>query len=138
MTKGVLMVPSPEQRNQVEVLAGFGVPQHQIAVLLGCDPKTLRKHFDGELSLGDAKATAKIAQTLYNKAVAGDTASLIFWLKARAGWREKHDIEISGRDGKPLQPTVVKFCWADSPEAPTPTPTDADTTTTIEHDDDED
>ena len=49
-------------------------------MLLGCDPKTLRKHFDDELSLGDAKATAKIAQTLYNKAVAGDTASLIFWL----------------------------------------------------------
>ena len=72
MTKGVLMIPSPEQRNQVEVLAGFGVPQHQIAVLLGCNPKTLRKHFEDELSLGDAKATAKIAQTLYNKAVAGN------------------------------------------------------------------
>ena len=136
MTKGVLMIPSPEQRNQVEVLAGFGLPQHQIAVLLGCDPKTLRKHFDAELSLGDAKATAKIAQTLYNKAVAGDTASLIFWLKARAGWREKHDVEISGRDGKPLEPTVIKYCWADAPAAPTPTPIDPNTTTTIEHDED--
>ena len=134
MTKGLLMVPSPEQRNQVEVLAGFGVPQHQIAVLLVCDPKTLRKHFDAELSLGDAKAPAKIAQTLYNKAVSGDTACLIFWLKARAGWREKHDIEISGRDGKPLEPTVITYCWADSPAAPTRTPIDADTTT-IEHDD---
>ena len=137
MTKGVLMIPSPEQRNQVEVLAGFGLPQHQIAVLLGCDPKTLRKHFDAELSLGDAKATAKIAQTLYNKAGAGDTASLIFWLKARAGWREKHDVEISGRDGKPLEPTVVIYRWADDPPAaPSPTPIDPNTTTTIEHDDD--
>ena len=138
MTKGVLMIPSPEQRNQVEVLAGFGLPQHQIAVLLGCDPKTLRKHFDAELSLGDAKATAKIAQTLYNKAISGDTASLIFWLKARAGWREKHDVEISGRDGKPLEPTVIKYCWTDAPAAPTPTPRDPNTTTTIEHDEDAD
>ncbi len=50
------------------MLAGFGLPQHQIAVLLECDPKTLRKHFETELSVGDAKATAKIAQTLFNKA----------------------------------------------------------------------
>ena len=47
MTKGVPLVPSPEQRNQVEMLAGFGVPQHQIAVLLVCDLKTLRKHCGG-------------------------------------------------------------------------------------------
>lgn len=79
------------------MLSGFGVPQAQIAVLLGCDPKTLRKHFGHELSVGDAKATAKIAQTLYNKAVGGDTASLIFWLKARAGWREKHEVVLSNR-----------------------------------------
>lgn len=103
MTQGVLYAPTAEQRNQVEVLAGFGVPQHQIAVLLGCDPKTLRKHFEHELTVGDAKATAKIAQTLFNKAVAGDTASLIFWLKARAGWREVAKVELSGPGGGPMQ-----------------------------------
>ena len=110
MTQGIVFEPTPERRNQVEVLAGFGLPQTQIAVLLGCDPKTLRKHFEHELSVGDAKATAKIAQTLFNKAVAGDTASLIFWLKARAGWREKHEVELSGKDGEPVQ--VVTYCWA--------------------------
>ena len=34
MTQGIAFEPTPERRNQVEVLAGFGVPQHQIAVLL--------------------------------------------------------------------------------------------------------
>ena len=116
MSQGVTFEATPERRNQVEVLAGFGLPQTQIAVLLGCDPKTLRKHFETELAYGDAKATAKIAQTLYNKAVGGDTASLIFWLKARAGWREKHDIEVAGKDGKPLEPMVVTYCWADQPK----------------------
>ena len=130
MTQGVTFSPTPEQRNQVEVLAGFGLPQTQIAVLLGCDPKTLRKHFESELAVGDAKATAKIAQTLYNKAVGGDTASLIFWLKARAGWREKHDVEVSGKDGKPIEPMVVKFCWADQPKAAPVAKTDR----VIEHD----
>lgn len=132
MTQGVTFTPTPEQRNQVEVLAGFGLPQHQIAVLLGCDPKTLRKYFEMELSVGDAKATAKIAQTLYNKAVGGDTASLIFWLKARAGWREKHDVEVTGKDGQPLAPMVVTYCWAGQAEVATV----ASTEVVIEHDGD--
>ena len=100
MTQGIPFTPTAEQRNQVEVLAGFGLPQAQIAVLLGCDPKTLRKHFAQELEVGDAKATAKIAQTLFNKALSGDTASLIFWMKARAGWRERVVQEHTGPDGE--------------------------------------
>jgi len=109
MSQGVPFESTPERRNQVEVLAGFGLPQHQIAVLLGCDPKTLRKHFETELAVGDAKATAKVAQTLYNKAVAGDTASLIFWMKARAGWRERTVQEHTGPDGKEPVSIQVRF-----------------------------
>ena len=135
MSQGIPFAATAEQRNQVEVLAGFGLPQHQIAVLLGCDPKTLRKYFETELSVGDAKATAKVAQTLFNKAVSGDTASLIFWMKARAGWREKHHVELSGRDGKPLETTVIQYCWADAPVAPTSTPIDFNTTMAIDHND---
>lgn len=132
MTQAVAFELTPERRNQVEVLAGFGLPQTQIAVLLGCDPKTLRKHFEVELAVGEAKATAKIAQTLYNKAIGGDTASLIFWLKARAGWREKHNVEVTGKEGKPIEPMVVTFCWADQSE----TRKVASTDVVIEHDDD--
>ena len=132
MTQGVTFSATPEQRNQVEVLSGFGLPQHQIAVLLGCDPKTLRKYFEVELSVGDAKATAKIAQTLYNKAVVGDTASLIFWLKARAGWREMHDVELTSKDGQPLAPTAITCCWSGQPEVTTVANKDS----VIEHDGD--
>ena len=120
MSQGVLFCPTPEQRNQVEVLAGFGLPQHQIAVLLGCDPKTLRKHFETELSVGDAKATAKIAQTLFNKAVSGDTASLIFWMKARAGWRERVVQEHTGPDGQEPVSLQVRFVGPSSADRPEP------------------
>lgn len=109
MTQGVLFTPTAEQRNQVEVLSGFGVPHSHIAVLLGCDAKTLRKHFESELAVGNAKATAKIAQTLFNKAVSGDTASLIFWLKARAGWRERVVQEHTGADGEGPMSLQVSF-----------------------------
>jgi hypothetical protein len=74
-----------------------------IARLLGISDNTLREHLDLELKIGEAKATAKVAQTLFAKAVAGDTASLIFWMKARANWSEKYQMEHSGPDGTPLQ-----------------------------------
>ena len=54
-------------------------------------------------------------------------------MKARADWRETHAVEISGRDGKPLKPTVITYCWADAPV--TPTPIDPNTAATIEDDD---
>ena len=103
MTQGVAFRPTAEQRRQVEVLAGFGLPQLQIAVLVACDPKTLRKYFEAELAVGDAKATAKIAQTLFNKAAAGDTACMIFWMKVRGGWSETARVEVSGPDGGPVE-----------------------------------
>jgi hypothetical protein len=103
VSQGVVFHPTDEHRRQVEVLAGLGLPQQQIAVLVNCDPKTLRKHFDLELELCNAKATAKIAQTLFNKALGGDTATLIFWMKVRAGWREVARVEVSGPDGGPVE-----------------------------------
>jgi hypothetical protein len=85
-----------KQRNEAEALAGVGLPHSQIALLLGVDEKTLRKHLHDELGVGEAKANARIAKTLFNKAINGDTACLIFWLKVRAGWKESSKLEHSG------------------------------------------
>ena len=38
-------VPTDENRNMVESLSGFGIPQDEIARLVGIDPKTLRFHY---------------------------------------------------------------------------------------------
>ena len=79
-------------------MSGFGVPQPDIAVHVGIDPKTLRKHFREELDRGSIEATAKVAQSLFNMATQGNNvAAAIFWMKARAGWREKQEIELSSR-----------------------------------------
>src|SRR4051795_10354345 len=90
---------TPKQRNEAQVLAGVGLPHSQIALLLGCDEKTLRKHLHDELDLGAAKATARVARTLFEKALGGDVASMIFWLKVRAGWKESSRLEHSGSIG---------------------------------------
>ena len=77
-------------------MAGLGLPQEQIALLLEIDAKTLRKHLRDELDRGMAEANVKIAQSLFNMATTGGSvAAAIFWMKARAGWREKHEILVS-------------------------------------------
>lgn len=73
-----------------------------IARILGVDAKTLRKYYRDELDLASAKANAQIGGALYNKALGGDTASIIFWMKTRAGWSEKALLELMGEGGGPV------------------------------------
>jgi len=84
-------VPTDETRNMVESLSGFGIPQDEIARLVGIDPKTLRFHYVDQIELGSIKATAKVAQNLFTMACKPTREGLsaaIFWLKVRAGWSE--------------------------------------------------
>ena len=84
-------VPTDETRNLVESLSGFGIPQDEIARLVGIDPKTLRFHYADQIELGTIKATAKVAQNLFTMACKPTREGLsaaIFWLKVRAGWSE--------------------------------------------------
>src|ERR1051325_2410528 len=81
--------PTEEQRQQVKLLTAFGNTQEQIARVLKISDRTLRKHFREGLNGGTAEANTQIAQALFKKAKGGDTTAMIFWLKTRAGWREK-------------------------------------------------
>src|SRR4051812_38977247 len=100
--------PTEEQRRQVRAMSGFGIPQEQIATHLEMDAKTLRKHFRQELDRGMVEANVKVAQSPFQLATGGkNVAAAIFWMKARAGWREKHAVEVTGADGQPLGPQVV-------------------------------
>ncbi len=68
-------------------MAGYGVPETDIARIIGIDPKTLRKHYRDELDTGHVKANAKVAENLYRKATGEGRESVtaaIFWLKTRA------------------------------------------------------
>ena len=109
---------SEDQRRLVRVMAGFGVPRDAIAQHLEIDPKTLRKHYRHELDRGMVEANVKVAQSLFAMATQGNNvAAAIFWMKARAGWREKNTLEITGKDGAPADPPrlVVTFVRPDDP-----------------------
>lgn len=83
--------PDERGRRQVEALAAYGVPEFDIARVVGIDPKTLRKHYRDELDLGATKATARVAEFLFRKATTEGpqcVTAAIFWMKTRGGWRE--------------------------------------------------
>ncbi|MEF2073497.1 hypothetical protein [Consotaella aegiceratis] len=87
-------------------MAGYGVPETDIARVVGIDPKTLRKHCRDELETGHVKANSRVAESLYKKAIgngAGSVTAAIFWMKTRAGWKETSVHQHSGADGGPIQ-----------------------------------
>jgi hypothetical protein len=91
-------LPDAPGRRQVEALAGYGVPEAEIAGVIGIDAKTLRRHYREELDHGHTKANARVAENLYRKATGDGREAVIgaiFWLKTRAGWKETNLHEVS-------------------------------------------
>ena len=92
--------PTDDFRKQVEEASGLGLPQDQICALVGISDVTLRKHYESELGLGKARASAQIAKSLFNKAIqGGDTTAMIWWTKAQMKWSETMHQELTGKDG---------------------------------------
>ena len=102
--------PTAAERKQVEALSGYGLPIEQIAVLVrdGIHIDTLRAHFATELVAGKAKANSGVGRTLFQKAMGGDTAAMIWWSKTQMRWAETQKHELTGADGAPLEFTKIE------------------------------
>ncbi len=93
--------PTPEIRRQVETLVGFGMPQPDIARMVGIGLMTLHKYYREELDAGEGKANAQVANSLFKMATSGNVAAAIFWMKTRARWREtaqEIDLNVTAKD----------------------------------------
>ena len=101
--------PTDDQRRTVEKLSGLGLPQGDIAQVVGVDEKTLRKHLRAELDSGTAKANSQVAEFLFDAATGkrgeGSAAitAAIFWAKTRMRWKEVSATEITGAGGGPIE-----------------------------------
>lgn len=106
--------PTDQTRSQVSALASFGVPQDDIAAYIDIDPKTLRKHYRRELDTAETRANAAVAKRLYEQATGDSVPAAIFWLKARAGWREKVELDHTSSDGSMApKPTTIQLVAPD-------------------------
>lgn len=83
----------------VEQYAQVCDSEEQIVRALGISYNTLQRRkaeigdFREAIKRGRAKADVFVGGKLMEKIKAGDTASTIFYLKARCGWRETQKIE---------------------------------------------
>src|SRR5215208_4361511 len=83
--------PSDDPRSMVEVLAGYGVTQLEIARVVGISDPTLRRAYREELDRGMAAVYGKLVGNLLRLAGGSDGTALraiMFSLRCRFGWSE--------------------------------------------------
>lgn len=103
-------IPTDETRNMVEFLAAAGLNESQIGYVLGVTKSCISRRYRDEINRGLPRATAKMAQSLYKQGIEGNVGAAIFWLKARAGWRESINVHSSMTFDitEPEQPDGIK------------------------------
>ncbi|MCG6115815.1 MAG: hypothetical protein MEQ84_11515 [Mesorhizobium sp.] len=96
---------------KVEALSGFGIPPADIAIALSLGLEELTSEYQAELQGGAIKANARVAESLFRKAIGEGRESVIaaiFWLKTRARWKETHVQEhIGGGKDEPVKFVVT-------------------------------
>ena len=86
---------------EVERLASIGLTEEQIAESLGISRSTITRRkrdddaFDAALKAGRASGVAAVTNALFEAATGEkpNTSAQIFYLKNRAGWRDKQEVE---------------------------------------------
>ncbi|MGO9062163.1 MAG: phBC6A51 family helix-turn-helix protein, partial [Candidatus Binataceae bacterium] len=88
----------PDDLAKVERLASQGLTFEQIAASLGIHVATLYKYkrrlgeFNEALEKGRAAGHDTVTSKLFELVRAGNVAAIIFYLKARCGWRDQGPI----------------------------------------------
>jgi DNA-binding XRE family transcriptional regulator len=96
------------ERRLIAVSLAAGMTQEQVATVAGISLTTLKTACKKELAEGGASVNAKVAGKLFTKCMKGDTIALIYWTKTRMGWRENNKLEVTGKDGGPIQHEQVQ------------------------------
>ncbi len=87
--------------NEVEKLAAIGLNESQVADALGISVPTLERRkkdsedFVSALKRGKAKGIAKVANNLFEQSKNGQVSAGIFFMKNRAGWKDKTETDIN-------------------------------------------
>jgi|TARA_B110000196_G_C20663793_1_gene438659 hypothetical protein len=91
---------TPEVCEKVENLSAQGLTVEQISLVLGINKSTMfdkqneYSDFSDALKRGRGKGIANVTNALYQKAtVDKDNTAIIFYLKNRAGWVDKQEIQ---------------------------------------------
>lgn len=103
--KGPRVIITDQMREMVKTLRACGTRNETIARMVGMSSDALVFRFKDELEHGLDEANAKVARSLFDRAIEGDLGAQIFWLKTRARWIEKHEVSVENVNQPPLQLT---------------------------------
>lgn len=96
--------PSVQQSREVQVMAALGLEPNEIALVLNVDEKILKKFYKRELSVSGKISNMVVARKALEMAASGRFPDMTkFWLKSRAKWKETSGLEITGKDGGPVE-----------------------------------
>ena len=93
----------------VRTLAAAGIRHEDIATKIGISQDTLVRKYRRELDDGRIDATSEMATSLFNQGKNGNVTAAIFWLKSRAGWSDRSQIELTGENGGPIKVDTTVF-----------------------------
>lgn len=82
-------------------LAGFKI--EQVCSALRISPNTLQKHYQFEFDHGRTNLMTQVVQSLAQRAIGGSDTAAIFLAKARLGWSDRQQVELTGKDGGPIE-----------------------------------
>lgn len=96
--------PKSSQSREVAVMAALGLTPKEISQVINVDEKMLKLYYQKELSVSRSVANAVVARKALEMAVSGRFPDMTkFWLKSQAKWKETNGIELTGKDGGPLE-----------------------------------
>lgn len=84
-------VPTSDSIKTARAMASVGVQTKFIAAALEISEPTLIKYYKDEMNNARGKAHMQVGNSLFQKAIAGDTPSAIFYAKTQMGWKENKD-----------------------------------------------
>lgn len=93
-------------------IGGLGLPLKQLAAMLGTNGISVQRMeqlYSRVLNRTRAKLNADIASTIYEKAMAGDSAMLALWAKTQMGWTEttKRTLSMDDKTEGAKTPTMI-------------------------------
>lgn len=81
---------------QVKLLAGIGCPVDEIALVLGCDKRTLERRYAAVIETGRADIRKSLRRKQVELALKGDRTMLIWLGKQLLGQRDEQRMEHAG------------------------------------------
>ena len=101
--------PSTQQSREVAVMTALGLTPKEIGMVLNIEEKVLQYYYFKELNTSHKLANLMVARKALEMAMSGRFPDMTkFWLKSQAKWKETSAVELTGKDGGPVEVTSAR------------------------------